>query len=437
MGTIISLDIAGMSLTWSKNDRGRDHGFLFQPEDRKPLKSDQIDYNYFARSGEDPGSMEMAFARPLRLVVPRLELLGYTIHAARTEYEARVESWREERVSIHDEEPEPLPEPLSFKEFCALATRHAVHDLDDSMTTGFDEQARRQMRGRFADDALVARIPGYEPFDQNAYSERSYFGGLVGILRPYSVLRVLAGNPDNLKTDLVWQYGPLVDGGWASEAEFVPNARRTQTFLIATEGSSDAHILKHALALLRPEIADFFRFIDVSERHPFSGTGNLLKFAEGLVKIDIQNQIVFLFDNDAESYEAFLKLQKLAIPANMRGQLLPELEDFRTFPARGPEGVGVADINRRAAAIECYLDLRLAGYPAPRVVWTNFKKEINCYQGALEHKESYTRAFLALTPEHLASGSYDVTRISLVLDSLVAECSALVGLTNSSAPARG
>jgi hypothetical protein len=34
--------------------------------------------------------------------------------------------------------------------------------------------------------------------------------------------------------------------------------------------SSDVHILKHALALLRPRIADFFRFIDVSESHPFS-----------------------------------------------------------------------------------------------------------------------------------------------------------------------
>ncbi len=48
----------------------------------------------------------------------------------------------------------------------------------------------------------------------------------------------------------MWQYGPLVEAGWATEREFVPHARRTETFLIATEGSSDVHILKHALALL-------------------------------------------------------------------------------------------------------------------------------------------------------------------------------------------
>src|ERR1700730_1953800 len=114
----------------------------------------------------------------------------------------------------------------------------------------------------------------------------------------------------------------------------MPGAGKWQTFLIATEGSSDVHILKHALSLLRPGIADFFRFIDVSESHPFSGTGNLLKFAEGLAKIDVQNQVVFLFDNDAEGLDAHQRLSRLTLPINMRGIMLPELEVFRSFPAR-------------------------------------------------------------------------------------------------------
>jgi hypothetical protein len=36
------------------------------------LRSDQIDYDYFAESGEDPDLMEMALARRLKDVVPRL-----------------------------------------------------------------------------------------------------------------------------------------------------------------------------------------------------------------------------------------------------------------------------------------------------------------------------------------------------------------------------
>jgi hypothetical protein len=43
-----------------------------------------------------------------------------------------------------------------------------------------------------------------------AYSERSYFGSLIGILHPYSLLRVLAGNAENLAAEVVWQYGPLL-----------------------------------------------------------------------------------------------------------------------------------------------------------------------------------------------------------------------------------
>ena len=131
---------------------------------------------------------------------------------------------------------------------------------------------------------MTRRLPHSSLHETDAYSERSYFGGLIGILHPYSVLRVLGENAENREADVIWQYGPLVESGWAAESEFTPGARRRQTFLVATEGSSDAHILKHAFAILRPEIADFFRFIDVSERHPFPGTGNLLRFAEGLAK---------------------------------------------------------------------------------------------------------------------------------------------------------
>jgi len=255
-------------------------------------------------------------------------------------------------------------------------------------TLGANGERAEKIRGRFADTA-VDRIPNYESSDVIAYSERSFFGGLVNILHPDSVMRLLAEGKANENASVTWQYGPLVVAGWATEQEFIPNARRTETFLIATEGSSDVHILKHALALLRPGIADFFRFFDGSESHAFSGTGNLVKFAEGLAKIDVQNQVVFLFDNDAEELDAHQRLSRLTMPNNMRGTMLPELEAFRVFPAQGPEGLRKADINRRAAAIECYLDLNVGDDTSTKVLWTNYKKSLGVYQGALEYKESY------------------------------------------------
>jgi HEPN/Toprim N-terminal domain 1 len=424
LGTEITLDVAGMSVTYSKNHRGIDHGSIFQEQDRKAIKSGQLDYDWYAKEGEDPTPSEMAFTRPLKQVVPRLELLGFNLERVRREYDAIAQSWLEEKQSLRDDEDDPIPDLMSFAEFVAFATAHPLDSLDDTFVSRSDKASEEKIRGRFA-GMQFDRIPNCRSYDLQGYSERSFFGNLVDILHPYSVLRLLAEAKANEDAPVVWQYGPLVQAGWATEREFMPQARRTETFLIATEGSSDVHILKHALALLRPGIADFFRFIDVSENHPFSGTGNLVKFAEGLAKIDVQNQVVFMFDNDAEGLDAHQRLSGLTLPANMRGIMLPELEAFRAFPAQGPEGLRNSDINRRAAAIECYLDLAVGGHPPAKVLWTNYKKDLGVYQGALEYKESYIKEFLKQTSDTLADGSYDVCKIEAVLDVLIAECTAI------------
>jgi len=335
------------------------------------------------------------------------------------------EDWQEERQAMFDDEDtERLPHLMSFAEFYEFATEYPLSTLDDAFISDAREGKADKIRGRFV-KTVVDRIPRHDAYDVQAYSERSYFGELVNILHPYSVLRILAAGKANENALVVWQYGPLVDAGWAMEEDFRSGARRTETFLIATEGSSDVHILKHALALLRPEIADFFRFVDVSESHPFSGTGNLVKFAEGLAKIDVQNQVLFLFDNDAEGLDAHQRLSRLTLPGNMRGTMLPEMEMFRAFPAQGPEGLRMADINRRAAAIECYLDLNLSDHGAAKIIWTNYKKGLDAYQGALEHKDLYLKQFMKQTSGTIANGSYGASGMEAILALIVAECTAL------------
>jgi len=429
VGTIIDLSVGGVSVDWSKNSRGTDHGALFQEADRKRMRSEQIDYDYFERTELSPAEMEMAFSRPLRAVVPRLELLGFRLDTVRQAYETRAKQWREDQAAIADYDDDSnnctVVEPLTFDEFLSFVQTHPIRELDDSFVREIDAANERRIRGRFDGSQTVARIPSESEHASNAYSERTHFGVLVDFLHPYSTLRLLAECSANLDLDVLWQYGPLVDAGWAGVNEFTPCARRAQTLLIATEGTSDIHILTHAIGLLRPEVADFFRFIDVSERHPFSGTGSLVKFAEGLAKIDVQNQIIFLFDNDAEGIEAYSAVRRFNLPHNMRTLVLPELDEFRQFPAHGPDGVTNSDINGRAAAIECYLDLNLQGYGPAKVVWTNYKKERDVYQGALEFKESYARAFLDQTAQTIRGGQYDVRKLKRVLEALVDESSRL------------
>lgn len=429
MGTHIDLAVGGISLDWAKNSRGNDHGSLFQEQDRKRLRSDQIDYEYFEREQESPGDMEMAFSRTLRSLLPRLELLGYTLTTVRRLYEKRAKEWHDWQSYMSEDDPpgarRVIAEPLTCDELLAFVRAHPIGTLDDRYEPEVDKDGDGRIRGRFDGSETTKRIPSDPDHEGNAYSERTYFGVLIDFLHPYAVLRLLAECPPNLEQDVVWQYGPLVDAGWAEVDEFNPRARRAQTVLITTEGTSDIHVLTHAITLLRPDVADFFRFIDVSERHPFSGAGSLVKFAEGLAKIDVHNQVVFLFDNDAEGVDAFEAMQAFALPNNMRALLLPDLDAFRQFPARGPDGVTSSDINGRAAAIECYLDLNMPGRGSAQVVWTNYKKERDVYQGALEFKETYTKRFLQQSAQTLRDGSYDVSKLERLLDVLIEDCCSL------------
>lgn len=420
MGTEISLTIEGISLSYAKNNMGIDFGFLFQKGDESRRKLDGINYDYYEENPDKKGDLddyEEVFARPLARILPRLQLFGATLESARAEYEAVLADAIEIQARW-DEDPSysfPKIDFLSFEEFCDLANRYPLSTLGHGYTSD-DENAK----GRLKSDRDFDRIPSTDNSDM-FWSEASYLGAKLCVLSAESMLQVFGLSPANANADVVWEFGPLVHAGWESREAFRPGAARTQNVLIATEGASDARILRRAFDLLRPEVADCFNFIDVDERHHFWGTGNLVKFAEGLLRIDVQNKVLFLLDNDAEGVDAFRKLNALNLPPNMRSMVLPSLSEFSEFPARGPEGIGISDINGRAAAIECYLDLKIPGFPPAQVLWSNYKKEIDAWHGALEFKESYQRHFYDRSPDEIRSGSYDSSKLQKLLDAVIEE----------------
>ena len=399
---------------------GIDHGVLFQGSDRARCISDQIDYAYYDENPNDDelAVHEAAFVRPLAKILPRLDLLGYSLQAARAEYDGMIS----DEVGTDEDNGEPSHDYMSFDEFCTYACRRPLRSLSQIVDHEDEEVHKRA----FPDDGnYLARLP----FNHNSgffWSEASYFGSTTCILSAYSMLQVFGTDASNQDAEVVWQYGPIADAGWVDIDAFEPGVPRSQRVLVATEGTSDARIIKHALDLIHPVIADFFRFIDVDEAHPFPGTGGLFNFAKGLVSIDVQNQVIFLLDNDAEGVETLRKMHRLAMPSNMRAMLLPDLDELKSFPARGPEGVSISDINGRAAAIECYLDLRLDGRPPAQVLWSNYKKDVDAWQGALEYKTSYMEPFLKLKPDDSQESCYDMSKIEIVLQALISEATRLV-----------
>jgi hypothetical protein len=343
----------------------------------------------------------------------------YTLEGARAEYAAAVEDSPIYFDPGSGGQTEPAP--LTFEEFCSVANLYPLSSLSTDYVDHDNKEREAVAKGRFAlHSQEFARVPWTDNSDM-FWSESSYISAKICILSPASMLLIFGQNPANADAEVMWQFGPIVHAGWVDREAFHAGARRTQTILVATEGASDARIIRRALDVLRSDVADFFRFIDADERHHFWGTGNLVRFAEGLLRIDIQNRVLFLLDNDAEGVDAHRKLQALNMPSNMRSMMLPDIEEFRSFPTLGPEGSNVADINGRAAAIECYLDLNLEMYPPARVIWSNYKKDVDAWHGALEHKESYMRHFLAQDPAGLASGVYDTSKLVKLLDALIAE----------------
>ena len=277
MGTSIELEFGGISLDYAKNHMGNDHGFLFQESDRTRRHADGIDYDYFAEHSDDEelGRYEACFVRALRRVLPRLDLLGQTVEAARSEYEAVVgEALEYSSTGDEDKIREPS-DLMSFEEFCDFCNRFKIADLDSTYIEGVTDERDRIARGRF--DALaeeLTRIP--HSFDRQLYwSERSFFGSAVCILSAYSMLQIFGRDEANLDVDVMWQFGPIVEAGWVTEDSFQGGAGRRHSILVATEGTSDARILRRAIDILNPDVADFSVSSTSIRATPFPGQATL------------------------------------------------------------------------------------------------------------------------------------------------------------------
>jgi len=86
MGTEIDLTVGSVMVDWSKNRRGRDQCMLFQVQDRTRSEIKDGDDDQPANGEERPGAWRLD--RSLRITVPRLDLLGFTLETARVDDES-------------------------------------------------------------------------------------------------------------------------------------------------------------------------------------------------------------------------------------------------------------------------------------------------------------------------------------------------------------
>lgn len=234
-------------------------------------------------------------------------------------------------------------------------------------------------------------------------------------IHPYITLRILAENPDNSNYELQWRYIDIVEEGWVNRDEIVKELDSEKRILIVTEGSSDSFILRKAIDYLYPDIKDFFDFVDMNSNYPFTGIGNLYNFCMGLCRIKIQNNIMVIFDNDTAGVEKYKKSLLLNKPNTFVITKLPNYEEFCNFITLGPHGESIEDINGKAVAIECFLDLESIKNK-PYIRWTTYNKNEKQYQGELINKDEYVREYKQC---NLVDGSYNTNKLNYLVEYLI------------------
>lgn len=385
---MIYLALGRLEVDWGKNNGFANHNALFQRGDRR-----DVPYYY----ADNVVEMKEGLSKRLGDVVLRLDLLGYSDNYAEKEFEALA---RFNPFNLHQ---------FSFSELANALAAVDVNNISTDYGEGddFGKFFRREVFERL-NLGSYATDPDHAKYEAGMAMEN---------LSPYSVLRLLARNPANLDVEVNWQYKDVEENGWAGEHQFLAELEPAKRFLIVTEGSSDAKILSAAFKKLRPTVDDFFDFVDMEEGYPFTGTGNIFRFTQGLISIAVQNRMLILFDNDAEGREAFKRTSALNLPKNMKVMHLPDMAVFEQVRTIGPGGEAIADINGRAAAIECYLDVG----PDPVVRWKNYVPDLDAYQGEIVGKREHMKRFL----NAVGTQKYDTVKIEFVLDEIMRVCAAM------------
>lgn len=221
----------------------------------------------------------------------------------------------------------------------------------------------------------------------------------------------------------------LVLGGWMERDELPTQTAerrlKLQTsssgrIIVVTEGSSDSQLLRRAFELVRPDLADYFAFLDFSTTDAPGGTDRVVSLTRGLAAAGVMNRVIAVLDNDCAGREAERQLLRSSLPETFGVTRLPDVDFARFYPTLGPSGSRTEDVNGRACSIEFMFGeevMRLTTGDLPAVRWKSFMPSVGEYQGELVEKRTVQQAILlalkanAVSQDVLDSASVVVARI--------------------------
>ncbi|MCG9628777.1 hypothetical protein L1D34_28635 [Vibrio mediterranei] len=205
------------------------------------------------------------------------------------------------------------------------------------------------------------------------------------------------------ESEAVQDISDLVSSGYYAETdevchialeEIIGDYAVNSKIIVLTEGSTDTEFLSQSMKLLYPHLYDYYTFMDFGFKPP-GGVGPLVNAVKSFSGAGIENRVIALFDNDTAAFSAVESLKNIAIPNNIVITHYPDITLADSYPALGPNGMSLQNINGLACGIELYLGkdvLEKDGELIP-IQWKGFDSRISQYQGEILEKAEIQERF--------------------------------------------
>ena len=398
MGTYTDFSVAGYPLINSKSAVVAEAMTVFRESDRRVLARRLCDRNplvwgdtYADSAGEIESVTE--YACDTNAVIARFDVMGFTLHRTRREYEAG----RAEEIAKYQEWAKDEDDPPWFAEklelLSALPFDIYLEALRQVLAEGlrpqpFDDHKRPKLSQAVR---YVLDSDDDFPFGCMALDVRFLIRAACEVAaRPSEVVQNVT---DLVHGDYYAADEPVCQRAIDSLAlGHLENSNR----IVLTEGATDAWVLKRSLKILYPYLADYYSFLDFDSARNPGGAGQLASLVKGFAAAGIANRVIALFDNDAAGRDAMRTLERARLPPNFATLKYPDTEFLRCYPTLGSSGSSDLDVNGLAASIELYFGEDILrgsdGLLAP-VQWQGYVQSIGVYQGEVRGKTKLQAAF--------------------------------------------
>lgn len=393
MGSYTDLSIDGYPILETKSYVIPEVMTLFQESDKRvaPRKLSERNELIWGEVSpeEDQDEIAVTYSCEVWKVIDRLNVMGFTMPRIRREFEtARISEVEKYAAWLEDSDDDWCRDDLDY------FTNLTFDCYTDALRIVLEKRIRSPIFGEPSSDL--------DPIEKRIIGENEdhVFGFLGSDIRCFIRLSCELAPKDSL---VVQDITEVVHAGYYEENEPVcSNAIRSltaghpenSTRIILTEGSSDVEVLREALALLYPHLADYYSFLDFPSTRPQGGAGSLATTVKAFAAAGISNRIIAIFDNDTAAFDARRSLRSIRLPQNIAVCSYPNLSSLEAYPTLGQTGPAPFNVNGLAASIELYLgnDLLGNGDDFP-VQWKGYVEPLGRYQGEVMKKQELQEKF--------------------------------------------